>query len=123
MENIQKDKTLVRFSSPDPNTNSIIVSRVLPDDSAEPIGKIFPDFGNGEDSVMYISVNNNGEMLFPATSDFVDLENKFEKYSKELVEESLAEEMKARADEYEKREAYILGIRYWKKREQQTISR
>lgn len=114
MENIQKDSMLIRFSSPDPNTNSIIVCRVLPDNSTEPVGRIYPDLGNGEGSAMYISTNIHGEVLFPPTSDFVDLENKFEKYSKELVEKSLTEEMNARADEYEEREKSIASIRFLK---------
>ena len=114
MENIQKDKMLVRFSTPDPITNAIVVSRVLPDNSAEPIGRIYPDFGNGEDSVMYVSTNDQGKLLFPPTSDFVDLENKFEKYAKELAEKSITEEMNARAEEFEEREESIKGIRRWK---------
>ena len=107
------DRVLVEFSKPD-NMNTVIVSRVLPDNSAEPIGKIYPDFGNGEDPAMYISANNQGEELFPPTSDFVDLENKFEKYSKELAEKSLIEEMNIRAEEFEEREESIKGIRRWK---------
>ena len=68
MKNIQKDRTLVRFSTPDPITNAIVVSRALPDHSTEPIGEIYPDFGNGENSAMYASANTHGEELFPSTS-------------------------------------------------------
>lgn len=119
MENIHKNRTLVRFSAPDPDTNSIVVSRVLPDNSAEPIGKIYPDFGDGEDFTMYISANIHGEVLFPATPDFVDLENKFEKYSKELAEKSLVEGMEA--EDFEKREETIKSLRNWKIKKKEIL--
>ena len=111
MENRQKDRTLVRFSTPDPITNAILVSRVLPDHHAEPIGKVYPDFGDGEDVAMYVSSNNHGERLFAPTSDFIDLENQFEKYAKELAEKSLTDEMNRRAEEFIEREESINGLR------------
>ena len=111
MENTQKDRMLIRFSTPDPITNLIVVSRVLPDHSAEPIGIIYPDFGNGENSAMYVSTNNQSTVLFPPTSDFIDLENRFKKYAKELAEKSFIEEMNRKEEELGEREESIKGLR------------
>jgi hypothetical protein len=108
------ERTLVKFSTLDPFINEITVYRVLPDNSEEPIGKVFPDLRNEEDSVIYVSTNNHGEEIFPPTSDFVGLENMFEKYAKELAEKSLVEGLEAEVDEYEKREEAMNSIRNWK---------
>jgi hypothetical protein len=113
MKKIQKDRRPIRFSSPDPITSSITVSRVLSDKSSEPIGKIYPDFGNGEDSAMYVSTDSLGNALFPPTSDFVDLESRFERYAKELPERLLAEDMNGGAKGFGEREESIKGLRRW----------
>ena len=114
----------VKFSTPDPITNIIVVSRVLPDNTTEPFGNIYADFRGGEDSAMYISTDNNGRALFPPTDDFIDLEIKFIKYSQELSKKSLTEEMKSRADEFEKRKEFIKEVRRWKiKPDTKLISR
>jgi hypothetical protein len=111
MKNAQKDKMLVRFSTPDPNTNTIVASRVLPDNSEEPIGMIYPDFGREEDSITYISVNNQGRILFPPTADFVDLENKFGGYAKELTEKAITENLRDEAETLIEREKAIKHLR------------
>ncbi|RPH33013.1 MAG: hypothetical protein EHM93_06785 [Bacteroidales bacterium] len=114
MKTTHNDRALVNFSSPDPITNHIVVSRVLPDHSVEPIGIIYPDFGNEEISAMYASTDNQGAMLFPPTSDFIDLENRFERYAKELAEKSFMEDMNRKANEFGGREESIKGLRRFK---------
>jgi len=123
MKNTIEDRRPIRFSTPDPITHIVIVCRILPDNTEEPIGKVYSDFGEGEYSVKYISTNNNGETLFPPTSDFGDLEDKFEKYSKELSEQSFMEELKAETETYNERKELLIGLRYWKNREKQQINR
>lgn len=114
MEKMQNDRTLVRFSTPDPATNTVSVFRVMADNSTETIGQITPDLSNGEDSIIYISTNNQGEEIFPPTADFIEIENKFNKYAEELSQISLMEEMTARAEEYEEREETLKNLRNWK---------
>lgn len=111
MDAIQKDRILIKFSTPDPIARAIAVSRVLPDHSTEPIGTVYADFGNGESSTMYVSTNNQGEVLFPPTPDFNDLENRFERYAKELAEKSFMEDMNRKAEEIEEREGAIQDLR------------
>ena len=43
MKKVSGDRVFVKFSKPDPITNAIVVSRVLPDYTTEPIGKINSD--------------------------------------------------------------------------------
>ncbi|MFA6089449.1 MAG: hypothetical protein WC755_06300 [Candidatus Woesearchaeota archaeon] len=114
MKKQKKDKALIEFSKPDPITNIVIVNRVLQNSTTEPIGKVYPDLSNGEDSLIYISVNNAGEEIFPPSSDFTEIENQFEKYAKELSEKSLIEEMISENDKVEKRSKSIKSIRNWK---------
>ena len=114
MKNFRKDRMLIKFSKPDSITNAIVVSRVLPDNTAEPIGKIHSDIDDKTGSVMYISTNNQGEEIFSPTVDFIDIENNFERYAKELSEKSLTEEMEVQADEFKKRDEALKGLRRWK---------
>mgnify|MGYP001588736199 CR=1 FL=1 len=111
MKNRHNDIRLVRFSAPDPITNHIVVSRILSDHRAEPIGIVYADFENGENSTMYVSINNQGAVLFPPTFDFIDLENRFERYAKELAEKSFMEDMNRKAEELGEREESIKGLR------------
>jgi len=113
MKKTMTDRVLVEFSKPD-NTNTVIVSRVLPDHSTEPIGKVSPDLSNGEDSLIYISTNNQGEEIYPPTADFIEIENRFEKYAKELAGRSFEEEMISEAEKIKEREGSITSIRNWK---------
>lgn len=86
MKKAHGDRILVRFSTPDPKTNIIKVSKVLPNDTEKSVGQIYPYFEDGEDSIKYISVDNRGQELFPLSSDFTEIENQFEKFIKELDE-------------------------------------
>ncbi|MFH0866631.1 MAG: hypothetical protein V1904_10570 [Bacteroidota bacterium] len=124
MKNLQKDRTLIRFSAPAPFINEVIVSRVLADNSTEPIGKVYPDLRNEGDSIIYISTDNNGDEIFPPTSDFIEVETRFEKYAKELAEISLVEGITAESEEFEKREETIKNLRNCKikNREMQQIN-
>ena len=114
MKNFRKDRMLIKFSKPDLITNAIVVSRVLPDNTAEPIGKIYSDIDDKTGSVMYISTNIQGEEIFSPTVDFIDIENNFERYAKELSEKSLTEEMEVQADEFKKIDEALKGLRRWK---------
>ena len=116
MKKISGDRVFIKFSKPDLITNAIVVSRVLPDNTAEPIGKIYSDIDDKTGSVMYISTNNQGEEIFSPTVDFIDIENNFERYAKELSEKSLTEEMEVQADEFKKRDEALKGLRRWKLR-------
>ena len=93
-----------------------MANRVLPDNSLQSIGTLYPDIGDDEDAIKYISVNNHGEMLFPATSDFVDLENKFEKYAKEMTGKAITENLTEKAEVLIEREKAIKQLRKTKTR-------
>ena len=108
------ERTQVRFSAPDPTTNIIKVSRVLPDGTEESIGLVYPDFGNQNDSITYCSANKIGEELLPPTLDFIEIESQFEKYNHQIAEASYEKDMAARVEEYEKREKAIKGLRLFK---------
>ena len=107
MKKAKEDRTLLKFSSPDQETQVVTVSRILPDNTTETIGKIYSDFNTETDSNMYLSTNNLGEEIFPPTSDFTEIENRFEKYAIEQKEKALVEE-------YESREISLKSIRHWK---------
>ena len=100
------DRAKLKFSSPDPETQEVIVNRILPDNKLEPIGKIYLDYNIETNSSMYISTNNKGEEIFLPTTDFTDIERSFEKYSNELNEISYIEE-------YENRKLSIKHLRQW----------
>jgi hypothetical protein len=113
VENEQGNSTSVKFGIPDPQTHIVIVSRVLPDGTSEPIGRIYSDFSS-EDSVKYISLSNNGEEVFPPSSDFGAIEASFEKYAKQHDEKSLKEELESRIEEFERREKILEDLRFGK---------
>lgn len=110
------ERTQVKFSDPDPTTNIIKVSRVLPDGTEESIGMVYPDFGNENDSITYRSANKIGEELLPPTSDFIEIESQFEKYNHQIAEASYEKDMASKVEEYEKREKAIKGLRLYKHR-------
>lgn len=114
MKKTQEDRILVRFSPPEPISNTVKVTRVLSDNTEEFIGQINPDFTDGEDSIKYVSVNYLGEELLSPTSDFIDIENRFVKYAKEMDEKSFTNDMEAKAIEFEKRGKVLKGLRQWK---------
>ena len=108
--------TQVRFSNPDPSTNIIKVSRVLPDGSEESIGQVYPEFGNGEETIIYRSVDRNGEETLPPTSDFIEIEKHYEKNIRQAAELSYFRDMESIIDEYERREDEIKILRHDKHR-------
>lgn len=110
------DERTVKFSAPDPSTNIIKVSRVLPDGSEESIGQVYPDFGNGDESIIYRSVDRNGEETLPPTSDFIEIEKQFEKNIQQVAEISYFRDMESMAEEYEMREEEIKSLRQHKHR-------
>src|SRR5665648_220141 len=101
MKKTNDERTQVKFSAPDPSTNIIKVSRVLPDGSEESIGQVYPDFGNGDESIIYRSVDRNGEETLPPTSDFIEIEKQFEKNIQQVAEISYFRDMESMAEEYE----------------------
>jgi hypothetical protein len=121
MKNAQEDRPIIRFSTPDPMTNSILVSRVLPDYSTEPIGEINPEMSKEGDSLIYSSTNNQGEELIPPTADFIKIEERFESYAKELSVKDYTAAMLSEADKIEDRKASVKNIRSWKIRNKETL--
>lgn len=116
MKKTNDERTQVKFSAPDPSTNIIKVSRVLPDGSEESIGQVYPDFGNGDESIIYRSVDRNGEETLPPTSDFIEIEKQFEKNIQQVAEISYFRDMESMAEEYEMREEEIKNLRQHKHR-------
>lgn len=116
MKKTNDERTQVKFSAPDPSTNIIKVSRVLPDGSEESIGQVYPDFGNGDESIIYRSVDRNGEETLPPTSDFIEIEKQFEKNIQQVAEISYFRDMESMAEEYEMREEEIKSLRQHKHR-------
>ncbi len=114
MVKAREDRIPLKFSSLDPISNSVKVTRILPDNTEESIGQIYLDFTDGEDSIKYISVNSLGEELIPSTSDFIDIEHHFIKYVQEMNEKSYTKEIEAKTDEYEKRAKMLRGLRQLK---------
>lgn len=116
MKETNDERTQVKFSAPDPSTNIIKVSRVLPDGSEESIGQVYPDFGNGDESIIYRSVDRNGEETLAPTSDFIEIEKQFEKNIQQVAEISYFRDMESMAEEYEMREEEIKSLRQHKHR-------
>lgn len=120
MKKSQAERPLVIFSTPDSFMNEVTVFRVLSDNSQEPIGKVYPDLSNGEDSLIYISTNNQSEEIFPPTADFIKIENRFKKYAEELSIRSFTEAMTAEAEKIENRKESVKSIRNMKIRNRET---
>ena len=110
------DRTMVRFGTPDPATNNIKVSRVLPDGTEEIIGQVYPEFDDEHDSIMYCSLNKDGEELLPPSSDFSEIEHHYSKYLQQLDQEAYIRDMEARAEEYSERTKSIKSLRNYKNR-------
>ena len=72
------------FKMPDRPFGHVIVNRFHADDTASPLGRIYQDFGNGDGVLTYVSVDNQGEELFPRTEDWCTVENNFESYAKRI---------------------------------------
>jgi hypothetical protein len=104
MKKTNDEGTQVRFSNPDPSTNIIKVSKVLPDGSEESIGQVYPEFGNGDESIVYRSVDRNGEETLRPTSDFIEIEKQFEKNIRQVDQISYFRDMESMVEEYETRE-------------------
>jgi hypothetical protein len=116
MKKTKDEGTQVRFSNPDPSTNIIKVSRVLPDGSLEFIGQVYPDFGNGDESIVYRSVDRNGEETLPPTSDFIEIEKQYKKNIQQTAEISYFRDMESMVEEYEMREVELKNLRQRKPR-------
>jgi hypothetical protein len=116
MKKTNEEGTQVKFSNPDPSTNIIKVSRVLPDGSEEFIGQVYPDFGTGDESIIYRSVDRNGEETLPPTSDFIEIEKQFEKNIRQVDKISYFRDMESMVEEYETREDEIKSLRQLKHR-------
>jgi|WetSurMetagenome_2_1015567.scaffolds.fasta_scaffold1213351_2 hypothetical protein len=110
------DRNLVKFSTPS-SMDTLIVSRILHDNSTEPIGKIYPDLSNGDDYIIYSSVNNQGEEMMPPTSNFIELEERFKEYANELSMQEFTQAMMEEADRIHDRKTSIKAIRHNKVRD------
>ena len=107
----QTEKEFITFSSPEPMNNTVFVSKVHSDYTTEIIGKIYPKFNAEEDTIYYTSTNIQGEELFPPTTDFTEIENRFIQYSKEQTEKSLMETMQLEAEKPMGRKESLRHIR------------
>ena len=116
MKKTNEEGTQVKFSNPDPSTNIIKVSRVLPDGSEEFIGQVYPELGNGDESIIYRSVDRNGEETLPPTSNFIEIEKQFEKNIRQVDQISYFRDMESMVEEYETREDEIKSLRQLKHR-------
>jgi hypothetical protein len=63
---------------------NIIVKRILPDGSKEPIGWICQDFSDFNNAPTYLCLDEYGEELFPPTVDYAEAESRFERFAKRL---------------------------------------
>lgn len=95
------------FKIPEIPFGHVKVNRFHADGKTSPLGRIYQDFGNGDGILTYVSVDNEGEELFPPTEDWCTVENNFEKYAKRLSG----------------RQEEITMLRAIKSSQQQTINR
>lgn len=121
MKTSQTDEEIIIFSSPEPMSNTVFVSRIHPDYTTEIIGKIYPNFNTEEDSIYYTSANIRGEQLFPPTTDFTEVENRFKQYAKEQSEKSLTETMLQKAEQQKNRKDALQSLRNLKYRNLQLF--
>jgi hypothetical protein len=121
MEKLRKYSPSITFGIPDPVMNTVTVFRVLPDNTTEPIGKIFPDLNSGEDSLIYISTDNQGVQIFHPTADFIEIEKRFRTFADELSKRNFMEQKMAEADQVSERESALEKIRSLKTGEIQHI--
>jgi hypothetical protein len=123
MKNIPKEMNSVKFGRPDPVDHTVLVSRVLPDGTESPIGKIQPDISAGEDALLYISKGMNEEELFPPTADFAEVERLYCRYAKQLSERSFMEGILSEHEKTEQRMRTMNGIRGIKVKECRQINK
>ena len=112
---------MVQFSAPDPITSIINVTKILQDGTIEPLGQIFPCFDNESDSVNYVSIDNFGQEIFPPTSAFIDIENRFQKLINHNTEKSSAEDIEVILEEFENRRKTIKDLRKFKFRKSMKL--
>lgn len=121
MKTSQTDEEIIIFSSPEPMSNTVFVSRIHPDYTTEIIGKIYPNFNTEEDSIYYTSANIRGEQLFPPTTDFTEVENRFKQYAKEQSEKSFTATMLQKAEQQKNRKDALQSLRNLKYRNLQLF--
>lgn len=121
MKNKFRDGVSVSFSLPKDSSSPIIVNRYLPNGTTEQIGRIYQNFSEGE-YPNYVSVDNQGEELFPPTTDWIKAETNFEKYAYELAEKSLAEAREKAYMEMVEREDALHKLRNSKHYHTQALS-
>ncbi|MFA6925242.1 MAG: hypothetical protein WC223_13435 [Bacteroidales bacterium] len=101
------NKISTEFSMPKATGDPVIVNCIMPDGTKKQVGYIYQNFSDGEDLMVYISTDNEGEQVFPPTTDWPDLEDKFERYSKKVIDEARI----ASYLEYEERQSKIKNVR------------
>jgi hypothetical protein len=108
VETKDRNEFAMDFKIPGAIEYPVIVNRSLPDHSIIPIGRIYQNYGGQEESVIYISVDKDGEEICPPTTDWITTENNFEKYAKQLAgKERDAIFMEMADREYEMKKARI----------------
>lgn len=106
-----ENRPMIRFSTPDPQTNKIEVMRILPDGSEEQIGQIFPDFNEEGEIVNYVTFNTAGEEVLQPTSDFNQIEIFYQKSAKDNTERLIEENVEMMMKEYDNHKNELKSIR------------
>lgn len=122
MQDIETKGITLKYSSPDPQTNIINVIRLLPDKTEVIVGKLYQEIDDN-DIASYLPVDNTGEELMPATSEFSTIERRYTQLINEEKQRLFMEEMVAEADEQEERESLLKKIRNWKIKSPKLLNR
>ena len=107
----------IRFSKPDVSKNTVSVHRILADNSSQIIGEVWQDSTVDDESPVYISTNKLGETIMPPTSNFNEIEERFNEYAKELTMQEFTQAMMEEADRIHERTTIIKTIRHNKVRD------
>ncbi len=114
MKKANTDKGFISFSTPDPVNSIVSVFKVFSDGSMETIGKIHPYYREEEGCVLYTAFDLESQQIFPSSTDFTEIENRFINYSKEQSEKSFTEAMLKEAEKPLSRKEALSTIRNYK---------
>jgi len=108
---MRTEKGILKYSPPDPSTQTINVIRQFPDGKEEVIGQIHAEYDSVSDSITYSIVDIfSGEQL-PSTTDFSEIDRHFEQIAFQKIETELHKSEEEMIDEYYKRSNVLKKIR------------
>lgn len=81
-----KDKSGLDFQMQKSPYAPILVNRFFADGSTSVIGQVFQKIDNEDTLPIYLSMNTNGEELFPPSEEWSLVEDSFKKYVKTISE-------------------------------------